>query len=137
MDMGACSGSLAPTQLNNISKTGRHVSSLSTFTYLVEDVFAEGQPSLRRQILSIYPEFYRTLVASPSKELRMLLNMVKNEPIPTTCRNLCCLRTTTQLETVESYSSWRVREAISIKKVPENEKWRLGLLASLIDMICV
>ena len=44
----------------------------STFTYLVEDVFAEVQPSLRRQILSRYPGFYRTLVASPSKEVRML-----------------------------------------------------------------
>ena len=106
----------------------------STYTYLVEDFFASDQTSLRNQIMSRYPGFYRKLMASPSKEVRMLAMMVAGDPRSTTCKNLRYLRETTKLEQVQHYSSWRVREALPIQKVPEKEIWRLGLLASLIDM---
>ena len=67
----------------------------------------------------------------------MLAKMVSVDPRSTTCKNLRYLRETTKLEQVEHYSSWRVRAALPIQKVPENETWRLGLLTSLIDMRCV
>ena len=38
------------------------------------------------------------------------------------------------MEQVESFSSWRVKEALGMKQVPDNEKWRLGLLTTLLIM---
>ena len=35
---------------------------------------------------------------------------------------------------VEWYSSWRVRDSLPVQKVPEKERWRLGLLNSLLGM---
>ena len=45
----------------------------NTFTYLVEGFLAKDQPSLRNQILSRYPGFYKKLQMSPSKEVRMMV----------------------------------------------------------------
>ena len=41
----------------------------STYTYLVEGYLAATQTSLRNQIVSRYPGFYRSLMCSPSKEV--------------------------------------------------------------------
>ena len=106
----------------------------STYTYLVEGFLAKDQTSLRNQILSRYPGFYRKLQMSPSKEVRMLVKMVENDPRSTTCQNLRYLRKVTNLENAEQYSSWRIREELPKKSVPEAEKWRLGLLAKLMAM---
>ena len=106
----------------------------STFTYLVEGFLAENQPSLRNQILSRYPGFYRKLLNSPSKEVRVLARMVAADPRSTTCRNLSYLREVTGMVNVEWYSSWRVRDSLPVQKVPEKERWRLGLLSSLLGM---
>ena len=106
----------------------------STFTYLVEGFLAENQPSLRNQILSRYPGFYRKLLTSPSKEVRVLARMVAADPRSTTCRNLSYLREVTGMVNVEWYSSWRVRDSLPVQKVPEKERWRLGLLSSLLGM---
>ena len=106
----------------------------STFTYMVEGFFAENHTSLRNQILSRYPGFYRKLLTSPSKEVRVLARMVSADPRSTTCRNLSYLREITGLANVEWYSSWRVRDSLPVMKVPEKERWRLGLLNSLLDM---
>ena len=106
----------------------------STFTYLVEGFLAKDQTSLRNQILSRYPGFYRKLQMSPIKEVRMLVNMVENDPRSTTCQNLRYLRKVTNLDNAEQYSSWRIREELPKKSVPEAEKWRLGLLTKLMAM---
>ena len=106
----------------------------STFTYLVEGFLAENQPSLRNQILSRYPGFYRKLLNSPSKEVRVLARMVAADPRSTTCRNLSYLREVTGMVNVEWYSSWRVRDSLPVQRVPEKERWRLGLLSSLLGM---
>ena len=106
----------------------------STYTYLVEGFFAENETSLRNQILGRYPGFYRKLLTSPSKEVRILARMVSGDPRSTTCRNLRYLREISKLDTVEHYSAWRVKDALPVKKVPEKEKWRLGLLNTLMGM---
>ena len=106
----------------------------STFTYLVEGYLAGEQISLRNQILSRYPGFFRGLLSSPSREVRLLARLVKDDPRSSTCRNLRYIRQMTGLQQAESFSSWRVKGALSMKKVPENEKWRLGLLTTLISM---
>ena len=52
----------------------------STFTYLVEGHLAGGQMSLRNQILSRYSGFFRGLLSSPSREVRLLARLVKSDP---------------------------------------------------------
>ena len=59
---------------------------------------------------------------------------MKDDPRSTTCRNLKYIRQMTGLQQAASYSSWRVKDALGMMKVPENEKWRLGLLTTLISM---
>ena len=81
-----------------------------------------------------YPGFYRKLLTSPSKEVRILAKMVSGDPRSTTCRNLRYLREISKLDTVEHYSAWRVKDALPVKKVPEKEKWRLGLHNTLMGM---
>ena len=89
----------------------------STFTYLVEGYFAGDQTSLRNQILSRYPGFFRGLLSSPSKEVRILARMVKDDPRSTTCRNLRFLRQKTLMQQAESYSSWRVKDALGMQRI--------------------
>ena len=93
----------------------------STFTYLVEGFPAQGVPSLRNQVLSRYPAFYRKLKSSPSKEVRMLVNMVSRDPRSITCKNLKYLRDKTNLEHPEMYISYRVRVALPVQTLPANQ----------------
>ena len=104
----------------------------STFTYLVEGWFVAGMTPLRNQVISRYPGFYRKLLTSPSREIRGLARIVSNDPRSTTCRNLRFLRNKTGMNQPESYSSLRIKAALPVQAVPECEKWRLGLLASLL-----
>ena len=67
-------------------------------------------------------------------EVRVLARTVTDDPGSTTCANLIYLREVTKMDNVESYSSWRVREALPIQKVPEREMWRVGLLNSLLNL---
>ena len=108
----------------------------SIYTYLVEGFFAQNHISLRNQVLSRYPGFFRGLMTSPSKEVRMLMlvRTIRDDPRSHTCMNLRYLRLKTGLEEAQSYSGWRVKEALGRKNVPENEKWRLGLLTTLLNM---
>ena len=106
----------------------------STFTYLVEGYLAKDRTSLRNQILGRYPGFFRKLQSSPSKEVRMLVNMIADDPRSTTCQNLRYLRRLTNLDNPEQFGSWRVRKELPQKSVPESERWRLGLLAKLMTM---
>ena len=106
----------------------------STFTYLVEGYFASNQVSLRNQVLSRYSGFYRNLLSSPSREVRMLANMVSADPRSNTCRNLKYLRKMTNNDQIEWFSSWRVRELLPVQGVPDKESWRVGLLTKLLEM---
>ena len=106
----------------------------NTFSYLVKRFLAVNQTSLRNQILSRYPGFYRKLLTSPSKEVRVLAKMVAADPRSTTCSNLSYLRQVTGMVNAEWYSSWRVRDSLPVKRVPEKERQRLVLLSSLLGM---
>ena len=100
----------------------------------MEGLLAEDQTSLRNQILARYPGFYRKLLTSPSKEVRVLARMVASDPRSTTCRNLRYLREVTGKDNIEWFASFRVREYLVVKKVPEKEMWRVGLLNSLLGL---
>ena len=101
---------------------------------MVEGYFAKDRPSLRNQVLSRYPGFFRKLMSSPSKEVRMLARMVASDPRSTTCKNLRYLRERTGLDQPEVFSSWRIKADMPVQSVPDHEKWRLGLLSKLLEM---
>ena len=52
------------------------VPTISTLIYLVEGHLAKDHTSLRNQVLSRYPSFVQNLLNSPSKEVRLLANIV-------------------------------------------------------------
>ena len=106
----------------------------NTFTYLVEGFLSGSQVSLRNQALSRYPRFYRGLLNSPSKEVKMLARMVSRDPRSTICRNLKYLEQKTKLKDPEFCSSWKVRDALPVQNVPEKETWRLGMLSALMKI---
>ena len=105
----------------------------STFTYLVEGFFASSQVSLRNQVLSRYPGFFRSLLESPSREVRALAIIVRSDPRSSTCKNLRYLEKMTGLKS-ELYCSSRIRLALPVRKVPDSEQWRLGLMTNLMKM---
>ena len=106
----------------------------NTFTYLVEGFLAGSQTSLRNQVLSRYPGFYRGLLNSPSKEVRILARMVSRDPRSTTNRNLKYLEEKTNLKSPEFCSSWKVRDVLPVQNVPEEENWRLGMISTLMKI---
>ena len=106
----------------------------NTFTYLVEGFLASDMTSMRNQILSRYAGFYRKLLNSPSREVRGLARIISSDPRSTTCRNIRLLRDKTGMDQPHVYSSAKVKAALPVQSVPEPEKWRLGLLTSLMKL---
>ena len=104
----------------------------STFPYLVEGYFAASHPSLRNQILSRYPGFYRTLLNSPSKEVRVLSRIVSEDPRSSTFSNLKYLEKITGLIRPQLCSAAKVSQALPVRVVPESDGWRIGLLDKLL-----
>ena len=88
--------------------------------------------SMRNQIR--YAGFYRKLLNSPSREVRGLARIISSDPRSTTCRNIRLLRDKTGMGQPHVYSSAKVKAALPVESVPESEKWRLGLLTSLMKL---
>ena len=58
--------------------------------------------------------------------------MASDDPRTSTCTNLRYLQNMTGLAAPEFYSSPRIKIELPTKKVPDAEKWRLGLLDNLL-----
>ena len=106
----------------------------STFTYLVEGYLAAEFATLRNQVMARYAGFYKSLLDSPSKEIRAMARIVSDDPRSSTCRNLRLLRQVTGLSQSHTLSNHRVKASLPVKSVPEKERRRLGLLASLFKI---
>ena len=105
----------------------------NTFTYLVEGYFAREKTSLRNQVLARYTSFFHSLLKSPSAEVALLANIVAREPSSNTGDNIAYVKDLTKLSPW-SFSASRVKAALPSQAVPENERWRLGLMTSLVMM---
>ena len=105
----------------------------STFTYLVEGYFAQGQTSLRNQVLARYTGFFHRLLDSPSEEVCLLANVVARDPSSNTADNLSYIKELSNLSPW-SFSPGRIKAALPVLEVPEHEQWRLGLLTSLLKL---
>ena len=69
----------------------------------LEDFFASSQTSFRNQVLSWYPGFYRNLLNSPSREVRILARIVTDDPRSPTCANLKYLKEMTRLHQAQFF----------------------------------
>ena len=103
----------------------------STFTYLVEGHFANMFTSFRNQVYSRFVGFYKNLLVSPSKEVRFLASLVADDPRSISCKNIRLIETKTKLMSPFRYSQERIKASLPVHLVPENEKWRLGLIDNL------
>ena len=94
----------------------------SSFTYLVEGYFAQEQKSLRNPVLSRFTGFFH-----------LLANLVAREPSSNTADNIAYIRELTQLSPW-NFSPGRIKAALPSLEIPEKERWRLGLLSSLLKL---
>ena len=104
---------------------------VNTFTYLVEGHLAKEFVPLRNMVLGRYPGFYRRLLDSPSKEVRMMAELAAGHAQTVTAGNLSHLRHLTGLDPVYD-SLQHLKQMLPRKEVPEKEEWRLGLLDQLL-----
>lgn len=88
--------------------------------------------SLKNKILSRYPGFIRKLLDSPSKEIRFLAKNVVNDQRSITARNALYRQKLTNHE-VLSFASWKVKQCLPTKKVPNDDIWRTCLLNELLE----
>ena len=68
---------------------------------------------------------------SPSKEIRFLYNMAKNDPRSTTCTNIKHLESLTSIKKIHQASSQMMKLRLMKQEVPINQTWMLALLDSV------
>ena len=105
----------------------------NTYTYLVEGFFSDKHMSLRNQVLSRYPGFLQNLLSSPSKEVRLLANIVARDPKSTTYKNIKYIEQLT-LRSPWDYSGAVIKKLLPVLQVPDDQKWRIGFMSKLIKL---
>ena len=105
----------------------------STFTYLVEGYFAKNHVTLRNQVISRYPGFFQGLLNSPSREVKLLANIVSRDPRSNTNKNIKHVEAITGLSPWD-FSTSRIKDKLPVLEVPEKELWRLGMMTTLLRL---
>ena len=82
-------------------------------------------------MLGRYPGFLKNLRVSPSTEVKFLVNVVTRDPSSNTADNIKYIEELTGTCPWTSPAS-RVRATLPVQVVPDSEKWRLGLVQSLL-----
>ena len=104
---------------------------LDTYTYLVEGHLSLGLPPLRNMVLGRYSTFYQHLLRSPCSEVSVLAEFFSKDARSTTAENLAYISAITGLN-CSSAEKLAIKAALPVTEVPESERWRLGLLDSLL-----
>ena len=104
-----------------------------THTNIVEQVLSANQLSLRKQVQSRYVGFVKSLMRSPSKEIRILSNLAIYDHRSSTCRNISYLNEITGLN-VLCESKGMVRAALPNQSSVPVESWRSSLLLKLLEI---
>ena len=103
----------------------------STFTFLVDRVLTGDMASVRDGILTRYDMFLQSLHKSNSKEIRILASISSVDGRSTTESNTMKISRETDLD-LRACSRQTVKNALSQRTVPEEEEWRIPLLARLL-----
>ena len=105
----------------------------NSYTYLVEGFFAAEHSTLRNQVLSRYTRFFQNLLRSPSKEDRLLANIVARDPQSTTFKNVKYIGKLA-LKSPWDYSALVIGKELPVQQVPDNQRWRIGFITKLMEM---
>ena len=80
-----------------------------------------------------YFNFFQKLLTIPSIEVRLLAHVVSRDPGSVTAKNLKYIQEITSLS-VWDFATWKIKEALPVKTVPETEVWRLRLIGHLLQI---
>ena len=89
--------------------------------------------SLRNQVYSRYPKFLKKLLNSPSKEIRFLSKVLVSDPRSIIGKNIWYLNNLTKTD-VSRVDSSEFKRLLPVNIIPDNEKYRLGLLTTLLQV---
>ena len=103
----------------------------STHSYFVDNLLAEGFPSVRKKILSQYVSFLQRLRKSVSNEVRIMSYIAAADIRSTTGRNSHNLTQEFQIDPWTS-SPGVLKSKYSFCEVPDVDSWRLPLLTTLL-----
>jgi hypothetical protein len=104
----------------------------NTFSYLVEGHLSQGLAPLRNLVLGRYPAFFQRMAWGPSREVTILAELAAGDKRTVTAGNLVHVSALTGLDCATA--GWLdLKAALPVKEVPDCEKWRLGLLDSLMS----
>ena len=104
----------------------------SSHNYFVDGTLAADFPSVRRKILCQYVRFFRTLRNCPLREVRLLALVAGKDMGSVTGKNLLYLSDEFNLDPwVDPVGKFKAE--YEGYRVPEVEKWRLGLLEQLLE----
>ena len=87
---------------------------------------------LRYQVLGRYYGFFHSLL-SQSQEVRLLCNIVARDKNSNTADNLEYIGELSKVS-VWSCSHGKIKDNLPVKRTPDCEKWRIGLLDILLTM---
>ena len=104
----------------------------STFTFLVYRVLTGDMTSVRDAILTRYAMFLQSLNKSNSKEIRILASISSVDGRCTNESNTMKMSRETGLDLM-ACSRQTLRSSLSQSTVPEEEEWRVPLLARLLQ----
>ena len=90
-----------------------------------------GETQFLRFVLGRYPAFYQKLVRGPSPEVAVMVEVASRDARSVTAGNLRFLNDLTKLDCAVE-SSWIVKRALPVVEVPDEERWRVGLLDILL-----
>ena len=101
-------------------------------TLLCSSISDLQTPPLRNMVLGRYSTFYQHLLRSPCSEVSVLAEFLSKDARSTTAENLAYVSAITGLSCSSAGKS-EIKAALPVKEVPESERWRLGLLDSLLS----
>ena len=102
-------------------------------TYFLENLLGVGFTHVRTDLIARFFNFFKGLLRSGFKEVRILANIVGRHIRSTTCKNLWNLRTDTGLDGWQC-GSWEVKKFYSGVKaeVPLRDQWRPAFLTKVL-----
>ena len=101
-----------------------------THTNLVERFLCQGYPSLRNQVLSRYQQFMKSLAESPSKEVKFMFYLIRNDMRSVTGRNIEYLGRLCKVNILR-VAKWKLKQLLP--KSDQCEGWRTSLLQPLLE----
>ena len=106
----------------------------ATHTYLVDNFFSGGIPSIRSSVLARYCKFVTSVKSSQSMEVRVVANIASADIRSTTGSNLVHLENEADMVLTKD-NMWEMRRVLLNLKtpLPSNDSWRVGCLRKFLS----